>query len=112
VQWTLDGSQDQVWTLSQTATGAYVFTDVNSRLVIGVTGASLSEGTPLIQWASDSSTDQNWYFIPSGVFWIIQDVNSGLNMDISGASTSPGADAIQWPADGSQSQLWSPTQTT
>jgi hypothetical protein len=113
VQWPVNGSPDQVWTLSQSkTTGAYVFTDVNSGWVIGVSGASLNQGTVLIQWASNNSPDQDWYFIQNGPFWNIQDVNSGLYMDISGGSTTAGADAFQWPADGGQSQLWTLTPTT
>ena len=72
--------------ISPKTNGAYVFTDVNSGLIIGVPGASLNQGAVLIQWALDTSPDQNWYFIQNGVFWNIQDVNSGLYMDISGGS--------------------------
>jgi YVTN family beta-propeller protein len=104
VQWTNDGSPDQVWILNQLPSGAYVISDTNSGYVIGVLGASLSAGASLVQWQSNGSPDQDWYFIANGSNWIIVDANSQMNLDVSNASI--GAQAIQSPSDGSSSQIW------
>jgi uncharacterized repeat protein (TIGR03803 family) len=106
VQWDLDTSKDQEWTVSLVGNGVYQITNVNSKLLVGVSGASMDEGVSVVQWQADGSLDQEWQFIPSGADWLITDVNSGMQMAIQGNATDEGAPVIQWPANGSSSQLF------
>ena len=58
--WTSNVSPDQKWTLTPVGDGACTITGVNSGMVIEVAGASLTQGTTLMPWPLNGSTDQQW----------------------------------------------------
>lgn len=87
--------------------GTYMIQNVNSGLILGVGGASTSQGANIVQWYSNGSRDQQWTLTlaPNGAY-LIQDVNSGLVIGVSGASKSAGTSLIQWQSNGSTDQQW------
>lgn len=51
------GSADQYWARTS---GLYL-QNYQSHLVMGVLGASIANGAPIVQWGMNSSNDQQWY---------------------------------------------------
>ena len=87
--------------------GTYTIQNLNSGLVLGVAGASTSQGANIVQWTANGGPDQNWT-LTLGVkgAYLLHNVNSGYVMGVNGASTSPGANLIQWQSNGSADQEW------
>jgi len=88
--------------------GTYYIQNVNSGMVLGVAGASTSEGANIVQWPVNGSPDQVWKLsqLANGAY-VFTDVNSGLAIGVSGASLNYGAPLIQWPSNNSPDQNWS-----
>jgi len=87
--------------------GKYLIQNLNSGLVLGVAGASTSEGANIVQWYSNGSPDQKWTLRPVGNgAYTITDVNSGMVIGVAGASLNPGVPLIQWALNGSTDQEW------
>jgi hypothetical protein len=110
-QWPSDGATSQQWTFTQLpslpASGKYQIKNLNSGLLIGVLGASTSEGANVVQWNSDGSLDQKWNLTTFAVgSYVITDVNSGLVIGVQGGSTNQGATLIQWPWNTVANQEW------
>jgi uncharacterized repeat protein (TIGR03803 family) len=87
--------------------GTYHIQNVNSSLYVGVQGASLSKGAPLVQWDADGSLDQEWTVSMegNGVYKIL-DVNSKLLIGVASASKEEDAQLVQWASNGSPDQEW------
>jgi hypothetical protein len=86
-----------------------VFTVANlgSGKLLDVSGASLSAGTPVIQWGANGGANQQWKFEDQGQgYYRLTAQHSGLVLDISGASTANKAKAVQWPWNGGLNQQW------
>jgi hypothetical protein len=86
--------------------GTYYVQNVNSGMVLGVAGASTSEGANIVQWPVNGSPDQVWKLsrLANGAY-VFTDVNSGLAIGVSGASLNC-APLIQWPSNNSTDQNW------
>jgi sugar lactone lactonase YvrE len=88
-------------------TGTYMIQNVNSGLVLGVGGASTSQGANIVQWTSNGSPDQRWTITPGyNGDYMIRDVNSGLVIGVPGASTNSGVTLVQWQSNGGPDQEW------
>ena len=77
-------------------------------LLMGVSGASTSEGASVLQWPANGSLDQDWYVLPSeNGYAEIVDRNSGMCMSVAGNSLTPGTQLVQWPCgEANYSQDW------
>jgi hypothetical protein len=58
--WTCNGHPDQYWYVSL-IDGYDVFTDYNSRLVLGIAGGSTEIGAHVVQWPFTRAVNQYWY---------------------------------------------------
>jgi len=91
----------------------YKIKNVNSGLVLGVSGASQTVGADLVQWADNGTADHLWHFMPIGTnVYNIENMNSHQIMTISGASTSNGALAVQWSDSGTTNNNWQVIQAS
>lgn len=87
--------------------GTYKLQNVNSGLVLGISGASTAAGADALQWTDNGTTDHEWKLVSQGNDeYKIVNVNSNLDLGISGASTAAGADALQWTDNGTADHLW------
>ena len=87
----------------------YKMINDNSGYAIDVSGASLSNGAVVDQWAYDSGSNQKWIFTnTANGLYTIKNVNSGLMLDVVGGSGSEGTLIDQWQSTGSANQLWVP----
>jgi hypothetical protein len=92
--------------------GNYQLKNKASNLVLNNQG-SLTNGSPITQWASGSSLNLKWTFIPtSDGYYQIQSVKSGLDANVKGASTANGAGIVQWPFGSGGNDQWQPIQNT
>jgi len=81
--------------------------NVNSGLLLSISGASQTAGSSAVQATADGGQEQLWHFIPAGSGeYKIVNANSGQVLGISGASTQAGAAALQWADNGTSDHLW------
>jgi hypothetical protein len=87
----------------------HTVTSVNSGKCLDVTGASLSDGTQVIQWTCGAGKpNQQWQLVPvtgSNAVQLVS-VNSGKCLDVTGGSTADGAEVIQWTCGPQANQQW------
>jgi hypothetical protein len=88
-----DGSDE----IEESLSGTNFIKVVSSGLNLDVSGASLTNGAPVIQWSFNGAKNQQWTLksVGTNIFNIVS-VNSGKCMDVSGGSTSNGASVVQW----------------
>ena len=87
--------------------GTYMIQNVNSGLVLGVGGASTSQGANIVQWTSNGSPDQRWNIMQGfDGDYMICDVKSGLVIGVPGASINSGVTLVQWQSNGGPDQEW------
>jgi O-glycosyl hydrolase len=86
----------------------YELVNANSGLLLDVNGASMAEGTQLIQWYENDNANQQWALVGiGGSYYKLVSRNSGLVADVSGESTADGASVIQWHDHNGLNQEWS-----
>ena len=87
--------------------GTYQLQNVNSSLLLGVSGASTSSGAAAVQWSNNGTRDHLWDLVGdgNGGYKIVNE-NSGLVLGVAGASTSSGAAVEQLTDDGDTGELW------
>ncbi|MFJ8360925.1 RICIN domain-containing protein [Streptomyces sp. NPDC093984] len=106
--WSLDAGAG-TWTADSgiPTTGVHTLTDVNSALLLDVSGASTSNGAKVIQWTSTGGTNQQWTFTRVGDnVYTLKSVNSGLCLDVPNQSTDTGVQLQQWTCNGGTNQQW------
>ena len=88
--------------------GVYtVRTGVGSGRVLDVSGASMSSGANVQQYASNGTYAQRFYVESDGTgFYRVFNIASGLALDVSGADVMPGANVQQYGWNGTDAQLW------
>jgi hypothetical protein len=106
VQWTDNGSADQLWHLTALGNGYDTLLDKNSGRALGIWQAGTASGANAVQWVQNGGTDQQWQVVAVGSNYKLVDRNSGLALSVSGASTSDGAQIVQQTYTGASSQLW------
>ena len=107
VQWTDNGSADQLWHVTDVGSGYSTLLDKNSGRALGVLAASTSSGASAVQWVQNSGNDQQWQVVAVGSSYKLVNRNSGLALSVSGAATTDGAQIVQQAYTGASSQLWS-----
>jgi hypothetical protein len=114
--WNIDASAGTFFvpsTISPNTTYWYYLTNVNSNMVMDVSGASKTSGTNVIQWNLNNGYNQEWQFVlQANGYYKIVNRNSGLYLDISGEGLNStggfnkGANLVQQPSSSDTSQLW------
>jgi hypothetical protein len=85
----------------------YTIKNVNSGLVADVYQGSTADNAAVIQWQSNSGTNQQWNVVRvSGNLYKIVNRNSGKVLIISNGSHSKGAAVVQSTYNGGNNQLW------
>lgn len=107
VQWTDNGSADQLWHVTDLGNGYDTLLDKNSGRALGIWQAGTSSGAKAVQWVQNGGNDQQWQLVAVGSDYELKDRNSGLALGVSGGSTSDGAQVDQETYTGATSQLWS-----
>ena len=98
---------DALINLLSPLSGYYKLVNRNSGKVLDVTGASVSDGTKVIQWTDHSGTNQEWQFVPVGEGFVkLVNRNSGKVLDVAGSSTTQGVQLDQASDAGSSNQQW------
>jgi hypothetical protein len=94
--------------------GTYEIQNAGSGLALNVSGASTTNGAPIIQYPFTSgATNALWTFVPtSGGYYQIKNVNSGQLVNVAAASGINGASIVQWPAQSliPGNDQWMPVQ--
>jgi hypothetical protein len=107
VQQTPDGSANQRWQLEPAENGYYKIVNLNSGLLLGISGASTTAGATALQWGDTLTPDHLWQVVDAGGGYSkLINKNSGLLLGIQSMSTSSGAAALQWTDNGSADHLW------
>ena len=89
----------------------YKIKNVNSGLVLGISGASQTAGAKVVQWADNGTTDHLWHFMPMGNGqYNIENMLTHQVLGVSSASTTDGAQVVQWADSGTSDHLWVVTQ--
>ncbi|NML37698.1 RICIN domain-containing protein [Chitinophaga sp. G-6-1-13] len=89
----------------------YVISNFQSGLVIDNPGASMAQGTPMIQWTYGNGGNQKWEILFLGYdgsnrrIYQIKNKASGLLLDVE-YPWGIGARIIQWPNNGGDNQKW------
>jgi O-glycosyl hydrolase len=88
-------------------TSYYKLINVNSGLLLDVSGASISDGAQLIQWPDNGGWNQQWSIVGlgGGVYSLVNR-NSGLILDVSNASPDEGANIVQFHDHDASNQQW------
>ena len=88
--------------------GAYYrLVNENSGKSLGVLGSNLLDGTSVVQWTTNTSTDQLWHVTALGNGYdTLLDENSGRALGIWQGSTASGANVVQWVQNASYDQQW------
>lgn len=107
VQWTGNGSADQLWHVTDLGNGYDALLDKNSGRALGVWQASTASGANAVQWVQNGSKDQQWQLVAVGSNYKLVNRNSGLALSVSVGSTGDGAQIVQQPYTGATSQQWS-----
>lgn len=93
-------------------TGIFQLQNEASGLVLNNQG-SLTNGSAITQWKSESSSNLDWTFIvTSNGYYQINSSKSGKDAVVQSASTVPGAKIIQWSFGSSGDDQWKPVQNS
>jgi uncharacterized protein (DUF1800 family) len=103
------GAKPRLAAQAPSLAGSYELVARHSGKCLDVSGVSMDDGAPAIQWTCTGGPNQTWTLQPAsdGYYNLIAS-HSGKLLDVSGASTDDGARVIQWPANGGQNQQWLP----
>lgn len=96
------------------APGVYeIAASANSSQVFDVPGASLSEGTVIQLYTSNSTNAQGWTVVV-GIdgYCTITNQNSGLALDVSGGVACQGSAIDQWETNNTRAQKWVAVQNS
>ena len=86
----------------------YKLVNLNSGLLLDVSGASMSDGALLIQWPDNGGWNQQWAIVGLGAgIYKLVNRNSGAIVDVSNGSSEDGASIIQFHDHDSPNQEWS-----
>ncbi|MFC8436036.1 RICIN domain-containing protein [Streptomyces sp. NPDC057253] len=106
--WSLDAAAG-TWSPGSGIPGAgvHTLTDAGSSLLMDASGASKSNGGPVIQWPSTGGANQKWNLARvADNIYTLTNVNSGLCLDVPDQSKSSGVQLQQWTCNGGTNQQW------
>ncbi|MDN0196247.1 RICIN domain-containing protein [Streptomyces sp. S.PNR 29] len=88
-------------------TGPFRLVNRKSGKVMDVSGASTSNGGPVIQYTWSGSANQQWKLLPDyDGSYRLSNVNSGKVLEVPGSSTSSGTALDQWSDTNGTNQWW------
>ena len=103
----IPGSQFYPTTSGGLAGGIYVLTAQCSGQCLDVSGASQSDGAPVIQWPRHEDPNQQWRIDSVGDgFYTLTAQHSGKVLEVPGASQTVGTDVQQRTPTGATNQQW------
>ncbi|WP_330327698.1 RICIN domain-containing protein [Streptomyces pseudovenezuelae] len=107
VQQAAGALEDATGTPNVTPTTYYTIKNVNSGQVADVYQASTDNSAHVVQWPSNSGTNQQWNIVQvTGQLYKIVNRNSGKALDINASTHSRGAALQQYTYNGGNNQLW------
>ena len=88
--------------------GTYKIRNVNSGQYLDASGGKDDNGTPLIQWPSNSGTNQQWTLaLNSDGYYTVSGVPAPhRNLDIPNVTTWPGTQVQLWDPNSGPNQQW------
>ncbi|MBR7828781.1 glycoside hydrolase family 127 protein [Actinospica sp. MGRD01-02] len=87
--------------------GWFRLRNVNSGLVMGVSGMSWDDSAQVVQFDDNGTADHLWQFIDNGDGNVrIRNANSGLVLGVSAMSTADSADVVQFADSGTLDHVW------
>ncbi|MCD9873396.1 RICIN domain-containing protein [Streptomyces guryensis] len=99
--------EDATGTPNVNPTTYYTIKNVNSGQVADVYQAATGDGANVVQWPSNSGTNQQWSIVKvSGQLYKIVNRNSGKALDMNASTHSRGANLQQYTYSGGNNQLW------
>ena len=118
--YTSNGSSAQRFSLREMAApdityeGMHILTSaLNGRMVMDISGGSVSSGANVQIWTSNGTKAQSFNFIYSGNgYYRIINEASGKALDVAGANRAAGANVQQYTWNGSNAQLWKITENS
>lgn len=107
-QWTINGGNNQKWTLTNLGSNVVELINVSNGLALGVRGSSMTNGAVVEQNTWANANNQKWTIAAATTagFFTLKNVNSNQMLDVVGASKTAGALLDQWPANGNSNQAW------
>jgi hypothetical protein len=93
-------------------TGTYELVNRRSGKVLGVTGASTTDGATLTQQTSTGAASQRWQRVEvGGGYFKLINAGSGKAMDVFGKGLTDGVAVVQWTDNGGANQQWQAVTT-
>jgi hypothetical protein len=106
-QGTCDNLNQQNFTVTTDATGAFTLTGRNSQLCVGVDGSSTTAGANVAQHRCDGGAAEAWRVVNVGRgYYTLVNRNSDLCLDVAAGSTADGANVEQWTCNNLSPQIW------
>ncbi len=104
-QYTCSGTRAQMFKVAKTGGGYYKVQNVNSGLVLDVTGSSTADGANIELWQGSGASNQRFAIGRlNGDLFTVVNQNSGKCVDVVGGFTTDGANVQQWTCNGNAQQ--------
>jgi len=105
----LVGARPRLVAQTPSLNGSYELVARHSGKCLDVSGVSVDDGAPVIQWTCNGGLNQRWTLqSTSDGYYNLVAGHSGKLLDVGGVSMDDGARVVQWPANGGQNQQWLP----
>jgi hypothetical protein len=84
------------------------FTNLNSKMCLGVLRGDMTNGTPVVQWPCIGHPDQTWVVdsLDGGWTTIRNSVNQNKCLGVWAGGTADGSNLVIWDCDGTPNQKW------
>ncbi len=107
IQYTFNGSSNQLWDVIDAGRGRVVFVSQDSNKVLDVRGAGERDGDPVQQFRYNGNEDQLWRIerLGGGAYQIVN-FASGKCLDVEGGGRQDGSRIIQYKCQGGENQAW------
>lgn len=99
-----NGTAAQKFHFARQSDGSYVITNVNSGLVLDVSGASAYNKAVVQQWTPNDSAAQRWFIRDSGSGYYLQSTLGNWVLDIAGGALCDGTGVTLYQPNGSVAQ--------
>ena len=112
-QYSCNGTNAQVWTVTNTGSGWYGLVNPHANKSMDVSGNSTADGANVQIWTSNGTGAQSFAIKRvDGNYFNIINQTSGMCVDVAGGSTADGANVQQWSCNGNPQQRYQFIPTT